>query len=62
LAPRHRSARRFVVSALDLPTSLEFIRDTALVVTLNGEVWRVDNVSGSPWWHGCRGGGHHGDR
>ena len=50
-----------VVSALDLPTSLEFVRDTALVVTLNGEVWRVDNVSGSPWKHGCRDGGRHSD-
>jgi len=37
------------------------VRDTALVVTLNGEVWRVDNVSGSPWKHGCRDGGRHSD-
>ncbi|WP_411699581.1 ScyD/ScyE family protein [Conyzicola sp.] len=50
-----------VVSELDLPTSLEFIRDTAFVVTLNGEIWRVDDVSGGPWRHGCRDGGRHSD-
>ena len=37
----------FSVIAEDLnqPTSLEFIRDTAYVVTLGGEVWTIDNVS-----------------
>jgi hypothetical protein len=33
-----------VVDHLDLPTSLHFIRDAAFVVTLNGEVWRIDGV------------------
>ena len=33
-----------VVDHLDLPTSLHFIRDTAFVVTLNGEVWRIEGV------------------
>jgi hypothetical protein len=35
-----------VVSGLDRPTSLEFIGDTAYIVTLNGEIWTVDDVSG----------------
>ena len=33
-----------VVDHLDLPTSLHFIRDTAFVVTQNGEVWRIPDV------------------
>ena len=33
-----------VTSGLDRPTSLEFIRDTAYVVTLTGEVWEIDDV------------------
>jgi sugar lactone lactonase YvrE len=34
-----------VVEGLDRPTSVEFIKDTAFVVTLTGKVIRVDNVS-----------------
>jgi hypothetical protein len=34
------------VDGLNLPTSVEFIRDTAYVVTLAGEVLKIDNVSG----------------
>ena len=34
-----------VVDRLDRPTSLEFIGDTAFVVTLTGKVIRIDNVS-----------------
>ena len=34
-----------VVDGLDQPTSLEFIRNTAYVVTLTGEIWKVKNVS-----------------
>ena len=51
-----------VVGELDLPTSLEFVRNTAYIVTLNGEIWRVDNV-GSNGHHdrGCRDGGRHSD-
>ena len=30
---------------LDLPSSLDFIGDTAFVTTLNGEVWKITNVS-----------------
>jgi hypothetical protein len=42
-----------VVYGLDRPTSLEFIRDTAYVVTLAGEVLKITNVS-SPHHHGRR--------
>jgi hypothetical protein len=34
-----------VVGGLDRPTSLEFLRDTAFVITLTGKVMRVDGVS-----------------
>ncbi len=30
---------------LDLPTSLDFVGDTAFVTTLNGEVWKITHVS-----------------
>jgi hypothetical protein len=33
-----------IVEGLNQPTSLEFIGDTAYVVTLGGEVWRIDGV------------------
>jgi sugar lactone lactonase YvrE len=32
-----------VATGLDRPTSLEFIRDTAYVVTLPGEIWTIDS-------------------
>jgi hypothetical protein len=38
-----------IVSGLDRPTSLEFIGNTAYVVTLTGEVWVIDNVSNPPF-------------
>ena len=38
-----------VADALDRPTSLEFIRNTAYVVTLAGEIWKIDNVSSPPY-------------
>ena len=34
-----------LVDRLNLPTSLHFLGDDALIVTLTGEVWRVNNVS-----------------
>jgi hypothetical protein len=34
-----------VVEGLDRPTSLEFIGDTAFVVTLTGKLLRIDRVS-----------------
>jgi hypothetical protein len=36
-----------IVNGLDRPTSLEFIGDTAYIVTLDGEIWAIDDVSGA---------------
>jgi sugar lactone lactonase YvrE len=36
---------KVVVDQLNQPTSLEFIGDTAYVITLGGEIWKIDNVS-----------------
>jgi hypothetical protein len=38
-----------VIDGLDRPTSLEFIGNTAYVVTLTGEIWKIDGVSGRPY-------------
>jgi sugar lactone lactonase YvrE len=46
-----------VVDHLNQPTSMEFIGDTAYIVMLGGEVWRVDDVSGPPYGGGHDGGG-----
>ena len=35
-----------VAEGLDLPTSVDFVGDNAYVVTLDGEVWTVDDVAG----------------
>jgi len=37
-----------VTDRLDRPTSLEFIGTTAYVVTLGGDIWKIDGVSGPP--------------
>lgn len=34
-----------LVANLTMPTSLEILGDTAFITTLNGDVWRVDNIS-----------------
>jgi hypothetical protein len=38
-----------VAQGLDRPTSLEIVDNTAYVVTLGGEVWKVDDVAGPPY-------------
>ena len=38
-----------IAEGLDRPTSVDFIGNTAFVVTLGGEIWRLDNVSGRPY-------------
>ena len=43
-----------VVGGLDRPTSVEIIKNTAYVVTLGGEVWKVDDIAGPPFGHGPR--------
>lgn len=37
-----------VADELDRPTSLEIIQNTAYVVTLTGEVWKIENTAGPP--------------
>jgi hypothetical protein len=44
-----------LTEGLNQPTSLEFIGNAAYVITLGGEIWKIDNVSNPP--HG----GFHGD-
>lgn len=41
-----------IEDGLDRPTSLEFIGTTAYFVSLAGEVWRIDDVSGPPFGGG----------
>jgi len=38
-----------VRDVLDRPTSLEFIRDSAYVVTLTGEIWKIDGALCPPY-------------
>lgn len=38
-----------IAEGLNIPTSLEFIGNTAYVVTLTGEVWMIENVSEPPF-------------
>ena len=38
-----------IKGGLDRPTSLNFIGNTAYVVTLAGEVWKIDNVASPPF-------------
>ena len=45
-----------VFEPLDQPTSVEFIRNTAYVVTLGGEIWKIENLSSPP--HGASGDPH----
>jgi hypothetical protein len=33
-----------VVDNLNQPTSVEFVGDTAYIVTLSGEIWRVEDL------------------
>jgi hypothetical protein len=38
-----------VADQLDQPTSLEIIDNTAYVATLNGEIWKIDNIARPPY-------------
>jgi hypothetical protein len=53
-----------IVDKLNQPTSMEIIGDTAYVVMLSGEVWKVANLSGKPnsGGHDRDGRGGDGDR
>jgi hypothetical protein len=37
-----------VIDELNQPTSMEVIGNTAYIVTLSGEIWKIDHVSGPP--------------
>jgi hypothetical protein len=41
-----------VTDGLDRPTSLEFIGTKAYIVTLTGQVWTIEHVSGAPFING----------
>jgi hypothetical protein len=38
-----------VMEGLDRPTSMEFIGNTAYVITLDGEIWRIDDLAAPPF-------------
>jgi hypothetical protein len=38
-----------ITEDLDRPTSLEFIGNTAYVVTLTGEIWKIDGIGAPPY-------------
>jgi hypothetical protein len=38
-----------VIEGLNQPTSVEFIKNTAYVVSLAGEIWKIDGVSCPPY-------------
>lgn len=38
-----------ITDGLDRPTSMEFIRNTAYIITLGGEVWTIEDVGGPPF-------------
>jgi hypothetical protein len=40
---------KVIADGLNLPTSFEIIGNTAYVVTLTGEIWKIRNISGSPY-------------
>jgi sugar lactone lactonase YvrE len=38
-----------ILEGLNQPTSVEIIKNTAYVVTLTGDVWKIDNISAPPY-------------
>ena len=43
---RQNGSLKTIVEGLDRPTSVEIIKNTAYIVTLGGEVWKVNNLYG----------------
>jgi hypothetical protein len=43
-----------LADALDRPTSVEIINNTAYIVMIAGEIWTVDNIAGPPFGNGAR--------
>ena len=50
----HHGTFRTIESGLDRPTSFEIIGNTAYVITLDGEIWKVSNLSAPPFGKNCR--------
>ena len=38
-----------IADELDIPTSMEIIGNTAYIITLEGEIWTIDNINGPPF-------------
>ena len=38
-----------IVDELNLPTSVEFIGNSAYVVSLAGEIWKIDDIGTPPY-------------
>ena len=38
-----------IADELDQPSSLEIIGTTAYVITLDGEIWKIADISGPPY-------------
>jgi hypothetical protein len=38
-----------IADNLNQPTSLEIVQNAAYVITLGGEIWKIDNISGPPY-------------
>ncbi len=45
----HDGTFRIITDGLDRPTSLEFIKNTAYIVTIAGDVWTIKDVQGPPY-------------
>ena len=40
-----------IADELDRPTSMEIIGNTAYIITIEGEVWTIDDIAGPPFGH-----------
>ncbi|MBZ9729560.1 ScyD/ScyE family protein [Salegentibacter sp. JZCK2] len=40
---------RVIVEELDRPTSMEFVKNTAYIITLAGEIWTIENAGNPPF-------------
>jgi hypothetical protein len=53
LKVNHHGTFTILADKLDRPTSLEIIGNTAFIITLGGDVWTVQNISGKSNWKHC---------
>jgi hypothetical protein len=45
LEGQRRCTFTVIATGLNQPTSMEFIGNTAYIITLGGQIWKIDNVS-----------------